>query len=99
MMGVILGLLSHLFLDAINPQGIHLYPGFKIRLVPRTAFFATGGPWETIIYYLSLVISVGAALNLALSYFKIDLYTAIGKLVVWSWFVVIYAWDMALKYV
>lgn len=57
--GLVLGYTSHLFLDSINPSGIHLIPGMKIKFVPRTSFFSTGGPWETnIIYPLCLIVSV-----------------------------------------
>lgn len=56
--GLILGYASHLFLDSINPSGIHLIPGMKIKFVPRSKFFATGGTWESkIIYPLCLIIS------------------------------------------
>lgn len=56
--GFILGVTSHLCADAINPSGIHLIPGMKIKFVPKTSFFATGGPWETnIIYPLCLIVS------------------------------------------
>lgn len=62
--GLILGYASHLFLDSINPSGIHLIPGMKIKFVPKTSFFATGGPWETnIIYPLCLIVSVVAVLS------------------------------------
>lgn len=56
--GFILGYASHLFLDAINPSGIHLIPGMKIKFVPKARFFATGGTWESkIIYPLCLIVS------------------------------------------
>lgn len=66
--GLILGVASHLCLDLINPKGIHLYPGFKIRLVPRTTFFATGGTWETkIVYPTCLIVSAVTAVNILLT--------------------------------
>lgn len=37
--GLILGVSSHLVADLLNPQGIHLIPGYKVRLVPKTHFF------------------------------------------------------------
>lgn len=61
-MGLILGYTSHLFLDFINPSGIHLIPGFKIKLVPKSSFFATGGTWETNIVYPACLIISGVAL-------------------------------------
>jgi membrane-bound metal-dependent hydrolase YbcI (DUF457 family) len=79
--GLILGIASHLFLDFINPSGIHLYPGFKIRLVPRVSFFSTGGPWETyIIYNLCLLISFFAFMSIVLGQFDmtfVDFYNKI----------------------
>lgn len=78
MVGFILGYTSHLFLDAINPSGIHLIPGMKIRFVPRTSFFATGGTWETnIIYPLCIIISAIAALSIVLGTFDISLWETI----------------------
>ena len=55
--GVIFGVLAHLFLDMLNPDGIHsvlfglvnkVVPiGCKrLRLVPDKPFFTTGGVWE-----------------------------------------------------
>lgn len=68
--GFILGYSSHLFLDSINPSGIHVIPGVKMRLVPRTKFFATGGPWESrIIYPLCLGVSSIFLFNFIMSYF------------------------------
>lgn len=73
--GFELGVLSHLCLDLINPSGIHLYPGKKIRLVPKgVMFFATGNRWETIIFHLCNIISVFALLNLCLSFFDHSLF-------------------------
>ena len=78
LMGFILGYASHLFLDAINPSGIHLYPGFKIRFVPRTPFFATGGPWERLMYFVCLGVSIVALGSLILSYAGTDYGTIIS---------------------
>lgn len=50
--GFICGVASHLILDAFTTAGIHLYPGFKIRFVPKTPAFATGGTWEKIVFYV-----------------------------------------------
>lgn len=61
-MGFILGVISHLVLDMITPEGIwsfilvgiskvtgkKLIPK-KLRLVPDSKFFSTGGPWESLI--------------------------------------------------
>lgn len=59
--GLFLGVLSHLFLDMLTPSGVwcvtfvvinrllkrRILPE-KIRFVPNTSFFATGGTWEMI---------------------------------------------------
>lgn len=79
--GLILGVGSHLFLDFINPSGIHLYPGKKIRLVPKNSFFATGGKWETIVYYLCVVISLLAFINILLSFGDSSLGEMLSKLI------------------
>lgn len=61
-MGFILGVISHLVLDMITPEGIwsfilvgiskvtgkRLMPK-KLRLVPDSKFFSTGGPWEILV--------------------------------------------------
>lgn len=55
-LGFVFGLISHLILDAITPEGIWcLIPSIiqrkkvTFRLVPKSKFFATGGPWERLI--------------------------------------------------
>lgn len=61
-MGFILGVISHLVLDMITPDGIWsiLLVGVgrvtgnkvmpkKLRLVPDSKFFSTGGPWESLV--------------------------------------------------
>ena len=61
-MGFILGVISHLILDMITPEGIWsiLLVGVgrvtgnkvmpkKLRLVPDSKFFSTGGPWESLV--------------------------------------------------
>ena len=53
--GFDVGVMSHLILDFITPSGIHIWPGFKIRLVPKKKFFATGGTWEKIVFWLLIV--------------------------------------------
>ena len=61
-MGFILGVISHLVLDMITTEGIwsfilvgiskvtgkKLIPK-KLRLVPDSKFFSTGGPWESLV--------------------------------------------------
>lgn len=54
--GFIVGVASHLFLDAFTTAGIHIWPGFKMRFVPRRSFFATGGAWEKIWFWLLILI-------------------------------------------
>ena len=61
-MGFILGVISHLVLDMITPEGIwsFILVGIskvtgkkliskKLRLVPDSKFFSTGGPWESLV--------------------------------------------------
>lgn len=67
--GLALGIISHLFLDMLTPEGIWciLTSGVgkvakikgipqKISFVPNTKFFRTGGPWETLVRYVMWVI-------------------------------------------
>lgn len=56
--GFICGVLSHLILDAFTTAGIHIWPGFKLRFVPKTHAFATGGLWEKIVFYTLIFIIV-----------------------------------------
>lgn len=57
--GLVAGWGSHLILDMLTTAGVHLIPGIKIRLVPKSEKFKTGGTWETIvrvILYIALVV-------------------------------------------
>lgn len=56
--GFICGVLSHLILDAFTTAGIHIWPGFKLRFVPKTHAFATGGLWEKIVFYTLIFIVI-----------------------------------------
>lgn len=74
-MGFLLGLGSHLFLDFINPSGIHLIPGMMIHAVPKSSFFATGGTWENqVIKPLCYILSAIYALKIILAIWGIDLF-------------------------
>lgn len=67
--GFILGVISHLILDMITPEGIWctlstvLSKVFKVKvpekihLVPKTKFFATGGSWEKFVRWFLWVVS------------------------------------------
>lgn len=62
LIGFVCGLFSHLILDAFSTAGIHIWPGFKLRFVPKSSAFATGGTWEKIVFYtliICLIILVG----------------------------------------
>lgn len=66
--GLLLGIISHLLLDMITPEGIWCIPSTivantlkvktpkKIHLVPKTKFFATGGKWEELVRKILWVI-------------------------------------------
>lgn len=47
--GLTTGIISHLVLDAITPEGVHFIPNVKLRLVPKLSFFSTGGLWEKLV--------------------------------------------------
>ena len=69
--GFILGVISHMILDMLTPEGIWCI-GFvllgrisnrkikhkKIDIVPDTKFFATGGVWEKLVRYVMWIICV-----------------------------------------
>lgn len=73
--GVIVGIASHLILDAMSTAGIWIFPGLKMRFVPRSSFFATGSKWETFVYYACIVLSLVVVLNIGLSYFDINIFS------------------------
>lgn len=68
-LGLVLGVISHLFLDMLTPEGIwcivlaviskvtgsKVIPQ-KVSFVPNTKFFRTGGTWESIIRTIMWVI-------------------------------------------
>ena len=54
--GFIAGVISHLVLDAFSTAGLHIWPGFKMRFVPRSAAFKTGGRWEKCVFAVLVVI-------------------------------------------
>lgn len=74
--GFIVGVVSHLVLDFLTPQGIHICPGFKLRAVPKKAFFATGGKWEKIVFVLLVILIV----VLVLKIFIIDIVQGLNLL-------------------
>lgn len=55
LLGFICGIGSHLLLDAFTTAGIFIFPGLKLRFVPKTSTFATGGTWEKIIFWLLII--------------------------------------------
>ena len=68
--GLLLGIISHLVLDMLTPQGVwsiilvllHRVLGVKCRekfsFVPNTSFFATDGPWEKLINKIMWVVII-----------------------------------------
>lgn len=78
--GVLVGIVSHLILDAMSTAGIHTLPGMKIRVVPQTSFFGTGSKWETFVYYICITLAGLLALNIFLSQMGLDV---VSHLRVW----------------
>ena len=54
--GFICGVISHLILDAFSMAGIHIWPGYKLRFVPKSPAFKTGGKWEKCVFAVLVVI-------------------------------------------
>ncbi len=73
--GFLTGLVSHLVLDSMSTAGIHIWPGAKFRVVPRTSFFATGSKWETFVYYTCIVFTVIVVINVGLGYADLNIWT------------------------
>lgn len=79
-MGLILGIISHLILDMLTPEGIwciisttirnvtgkKIFPQ-KISLVPNSKFFRTGGEWENIVRWIMWVICLVLFLKIVLA--------------------------------
>lgn len=75
--GFLLGVISHLVLDMLTPEGIWVVPFMlirsvtglnipeKIHFVPKSGFFATGGRWETFVQKLMWMLSFILILYLA----------------------------------
>lgn len=78
--GLILGIISHLFLDMLTPEGIwsitstfirkvsknKLVPQ-KISLVPDSVYFRTGGEWEKLVRSVMWVLCLILFLKIAIS--------------------------------
>ena len=66
LMGLVLGITSHLFLDAFTMAGIWLLPGVPLRFVPKSEIFGTGTTYETVwrrLLYVLLVLMLVWVLN------------------------------------
>lgn len=76
LMGISMGVLAHLVLDAITPKGIWLFIPMiinlfrgdnkkvikdKLVLVPKSEFFSTGGSWEEIVRKFLIVSTYASA--------------------------------------
>ena len=87
--GITLGVLAHLALDSITPEGIHLVifklinKVLKFKLLPEKIkspsgeFFASGGKWEhivkTILSYLTVISIVYLCFHLFVPYLPIEI--------------------------
>jgi membrane-bound metal-dependent hydrolase YbcI (DUF457 family) len=71
--GLSVGIASHLILDMFSTAGVHLWPGFKLRFVPKTSAFSTGSTWETIVFYILVIGIIVLVINILLGVFGISL--------------------------
>lgn len=71
--GLSVGITSHLILDMFSTAGVHFWPGFKLRFVPKTSAFSTGSTWETVVFYVLVIGIIVLVLNLLLGVFGISL--------------------------
>lgn len=69
--GLSIGIVSHLFADMLSMAGIHLIPGIMIRLVPKNKFFGTGTPWEKGVMVTAYTLLGVYLIYLVISYFHI----------------------------
>lgn len=69
--GLSVGIISHLFADMLSMAGIHLIPGVMIRLVPKSKVFGTGSAWETGVMIVAYIGLIGYLIYIANSYFHI----------------------------
>ena len=80
-MGFSVGVLSHLILDALSTAGVHIWPGFKLRFVPKSSAFATGGKWETMVFWVLIIGIALLIINLVTMGFGINLIDLISELI------------------
>ena len=80
-MGFSVGVLSHLVLDALSTAGVHIWPGFKLRFVPKSSAFATGGKWETMVFWVLIIGIILLVINLVTMGFGINLIDLISELI------------------
>lgn len=73
LIGFSVGVLSHLILDMFSTAGVHIWPGFKMRFVPKTSAFSTGSTWEKIVFGILITGIIVMTLNLILGVFNISL--------------------------
>lgn len=78
--GFLTGIVSHLVLDSMSTAGIHIWPGLKFRVVPRSSFFATDSKWETFVYYTCIVLTAVVVLNVGLGHFGINIWEELHRL-------------------
>lgn len=66
----VLGWISHLVCDMLNPSGIYLtafYPKIKLHIVPKKILWidcGTGGVWEGLVYKVAWVLNIILVLTL-----------------------------------
>lgn len=71
--GITIGIASHLIMDSLSTAGIWLVPNIKFRLVPDSTAFKTGGIWETVIRYLVFLAVAYFAVHILLDELGISL--------------------------
>lgn len=71
--GANIGVFSHLLLDALSTGGIWVIPGVKLRFVPKSSAFATGGLWETVVFYILMIFITLGIVDIVATQYGIDL--------------------------
>ena len=93
--GLILGVVSHLILDMLTPEGVwsvfkctlrtvtkYKKVKNKISFVPNTSFFRTGGSWESLVRRILWLMCILLVINIAMSFssYELVMYDMLGSL-------------------
>lgn len=81
--GFIVGVVSHLILDAMTTDGIYILMYKKIRIVPNNPIFKAGGTFETVVFkrVATAIFWAVTFIMIANATGKVDVWEATGKVI------------------